>query len=88
MNEQVGFSGIPLNAADVDPVTVGSATGEEAELPTISGLSACVDLRAPRTVNSQGVPVDEVSIDANGDGLICSNGSGINRDNIPEQGEI
>ena len=79
-NQQEGILTEPLT---FDQVGLGP-TGEAGELP--SGLGACVDLRPIRTVDSNGVPVDETSTDSNGDGLVCSDGVGGIRDNLPGEG--
>lgn len=66
-NEQV--SGILTEPAPVNPITLDGSGGEEGDEPT-----ACVDIRPV-------LPTDPEGTDANGDGLVCSDGAGGVSDN-------
>lgn len=65
--------GIITNPADIEPIALGS--GSEVDEPiTESNPLTCPDLRPL-------LPSDPEGLDANGDGLVCSDGSGGATDN-------
>ena len=67
-SEEIG--GIPLAEGEVSPVALGATPA--APVAAVAGL--CNSLRAP-------VATDPIGTDANGDGLVCSDGNGGVTDN-------